>query len=427
MPNLSYLDSDFNHQLELICRPFAMDLDLMKKVQSILDDVQLRGDQAIFDFTKKWDHCVIDMDTMRVSLKDLDDAMSQITEQEQKLFEKISENIENYQKMNIPKSWTHRFDNGANLGKLVRPLNRVGIYVPGGTAPLISTVFMTVIPAKVAGVKEIVVATPPNSKGEIHPLILAACQFLGVHEVYRMGGAQAIAGMAYSTEIISKVDKIVGPGNAYIAMAKKLVYGVVDIDMIAGPSEILILADEKNKPDWVAADLLSQCEHDPMSRAYLVSTSADFLIEVEKQVQEQLKSLSRSSIAEKSWEKGGYLILAKDRTHAIEIANHIGPEHLEICYSNADQYINHIVNAGAIFMGEYTPEAVGDYVAGPSHVLPTGGSARFFSPLSVLSFLKETSILEYNRLTLEKERDIIEIMAECEGLDAHKRSISIRF
>ncbi len=426
MPRLCYHDSNFDENLSNITKSFALDDEVSEQVLKILNAVRKNGDKALIEFTEKWDQCKLDPTALRVSSQALDKALQDLNPDDKSLFQLIEKNLIIFHKEHIAKSWQKELRPGASLGKMIHPLDRVGIYIPGGTAPLISTVFMTVIPAKVAGVKEIVLCSPPNKKGKIHPLILAAAEFLGVKEVYSVGGAQAIGAMAFGTKSILPVHKIVGPGNAYIAMAKKLVVGVVDIDMIAGPSEILVLADEKAKPEWVAADLLSQAEHDVKARMFLVSNSLALLDQVENVVITQLKKLKRKKIAKQAWQDNGWLIHAENLVQAINIANAIAPEHLELMIESPHKYLSQLKSAGAIFVGPYTPEAVGDYVAGPSHVLPTGGSARFYSPLSVNTFLKETSVLEYDKSLFLKEAPWMEKLAELEGLGAHKNSISIR-
>lgn len=426
MPRLCYKDSDFDENLSNIAKFFALDDGLSKQVLKILNAVRKNGDNALVEFTEKWDQCKLDPTALRISSQALDKALQNLNPDVKSLFQLIEKNLSIFHKEHIAKSWQKELRPGASLGKMIHPMDRVGIYIPGGTAPLISTVFMTVIPAKVAGVKEIVLCSPPNKKGEIHPLILAAAAFLGVKEVYSIGGAQAIGAMAFGTKSILPVHKIVGPGNAYIAMAKKLVVGVVDIDMIAGPSEILVLADQKSKPEWIAADLLSQAEHDVNARMFLVSDSLALLDHVESTVTTQLKKLERKKIADKAWQNNGWLIHTENLVQAIDVANTIAPEHLELMVDSPHKYLPQLKSAGAIFVGSYTPEAVGDYTAGPSHVLPTGGSARFYSPLSVDTFLKTTSILEYDKKLFLKEAPWIEKLAELEGLGAHKNSISIR-
>ena len=427
MPKISYENDDFEEKLEIISKPFALDEALLDKVQTILDDVRHKGDDAIIKYTHKWDKCLLEKDSIRVSKDRLIECLEQIPAEIQNIFNKITDNLTSYHKINIPSSWIEKMPNGATLGKLINPINRVGVYVPGGTAPLISTVFMSIIPAKIAGVKEIVVCTPPDVKGKIDPVILAACSYLGINEVYRVGGAQAIGAMAFGTDSIEKVDKVVGPGNAFIAMAKKIVYGVVDIDMIAGPSEILIIADKKANPRWIAADLLSQAEHDVNSRCFVISDSDDILNKVSEEFLLQSKSLDRKDIINKSWQENGWLIKVLNLTMAVDVANNIAPEHLELHLENAEEISKNIISAGAIFVGPYTPEAVGDYIAGPSHVLPTGGTARFYSPLNVQTFLKESSYINYDKKTLALEKDVIEDIAVLESLTAHKNSISIRF
>jgi histidinol dehydrogenase len=335
-------------------------------------------------------------------------------------------NVKRYQKDLLLKDWIKLYGK-VRLGSLVRPLERVGVYIPGGTAPLVSTVIMTVVPAKVAGVKEIIVTTPPNREGIVNPYILAACEQTGVDRVYKVGGAQAIAALAYGTETIPKVDKIVGPGNIFVASAKRQVYGFVGIDMVAGPSEVLIIADDSADPKFVAADLLAQAEHDILARTFLVTPSSALAKNVQREIDFQIKRLSRNSTAKKSMRHQGFVVLVKHLDEAVEIANQIAPEHAELICRKPLTLVKKIQSAGAIFVGNSTPEPVGDYVAGPSHVLPTGGTARFFSPLSSREFLKSISYLQYDRKSLLKELPVIQKIANIEGLDAHRKSAEARF
>ena len=313
------------------------------------------------------------------------------------------------------------------LGQKVTPLERVGIYVPGGTAPLPSSVLMSAIPAKIAGVKEIIMLTPPGKNGEPNPAILACAKIAGVDRVFQVGGAQAIAAMAYGTNTIPKVDKITGPGNIFVATAKKMVYGVCDIDMIAGPSEVLIIADNSAKPQYVAADLLSQAEHDVLASAILITTSSSLIKMVSEEIEKQSEKLPRKKLIQKSLENNGAMVLVKSIKEAVNLANEIAPEHLELCVRDPFSLIGDIKNAGAIFLGEYSPEPLGDYMAGPNHVLPTNGTARFYSPLSVSDFVKKSSIISYSREALENVWQDIAVFAEAESLSAHANSVRIRF
>lgn len=396
-------------------------------VNKILADIKSRKNQALFEYTKRFDGADISENTILVTEQEIENAYQQVDENLLTVIRKAKANIEAYHSKQKQYSWFDSEPDGIILGQKVTPLARVGVYVPGGKAVYPSSVLMNVMPAKVAGVNKIIMTTPPGQDGNIYPSTLVAAKEAGVDEIYKAGGAQAIAAMAYGTESIKKVDKIVGPGNIYVALAKKAVYGHVSIDSIAGPSEILILADETANPRFVAADLLSQAEHDELASAILVTTSEKLAIQVSKEIEGFVKTLSRREILEKSLENYGYILLVKDLEEAVDTANEIASEHLEIITKDAFSVMTKIQNAGAIFIGEYSSEPLGDYFAGPNHVLPTNGTAKFFSPLSVDDFIKKSSIISYTKEALEPiHKDIIQF-AESEKLTAHANSIRVRF
>ena len=396
-------------------------------VNKILADIKSRKNQALFEYTKRFDGADISENTILVTEQKIENAYQQVDENLLTVIRKAKANIEAYHSKQKQYSWFDSEPDGIILGQKVTPLARVGVYVPGGKAVYPSSVLMNVMPAKVAGVNKIIMTTPPGKDGNIYPSTLVAAKEAGVDEIYKAGGAQAIAAMAYGTESIKKVDKIVGPGNIYVALAKKAVYGHVSIDSIAGPSEILILADETANPRFVAADLLSQAEHDELASAILVTTSEKLAIQVSKEIEGFVKTLSRREILEQSLENYGYILLVKDLEEAVDTANEIASEHLEIITKDAFSVMTKIQNAGAIFIGEYSSEPLGDYFAGPNHVLPTNGTAKFFSPLSVDDFIKKSSIISYTKEALEPiHKDIIQF-AESEKLTAHANSIRVRF
>ena len=397
------------------------------KVQAILNDIKENKDEAMFRYTKQFDGADINAAAILVTKEEIEAAYKQVDEKLVAIIRKSIENIRVYHEKQKQYSWFDSEENGTILGQKVTPLERVGVYVPGGKAAYPSSVLMNIIPAKVAGVKEIVMTTPPNKEGIVNPATLVAANEAGIDKIYKVGGAQAIGALAYGTESIKKVDKIVGPGNIYVALAKKLVYGNVSIDSIAGPSEILVLADETANPRFVAADLLSQAEHDQLASAILVTTSEELAKKVEKEVEQFTSELSRKEIIESSLSQYGYILIAKDLEEAIEVVNEIASEHLELMTKDPFQVMTKIKNAGAIFIGEYSSEPLGDYFAGPNHVLPTNGTAKFFSPLSVDDFVKKSSIIYYSREALEPiHQDIIDF-ATAEQLTAHANSIKVRF
>lgn len=392
-------------------RDFSQNFDkeIAKRVNRILQEVRLRGDQALRRFTREFDHVDLPLKKLRVSESDINRAFEKIEFHFVPLLKQIMENVKTYYQKELRKSFQVRGRDGVVLEKKYQPLGRVGVYIPGGTAPLVSTVYMTVIPARVAGVKEIVITTPPNrDTGEIDPHILAVANLLGVKEIYRAGGAQAIGALAFGTRTLAKVEKIVGPGNPYVSEAKRQVYGFVDIDMVAGPSEVAIIADSSADPDFITCDLLAQSEHYG-GTAYLITHSRKLAEAIRKRVEK------------------GTIILVKTLSDACHVANEISPEHLEIITERPRRLLNQIRNAGAIFLGPYSPAVVGDYIAGPSHVLPTGGTARYFSPLSASTFVKSSQVISYTKEALEKSREAVRKLTEMEGLVLHRISLEARF
>ena len=398
-----------------------------ESVRKILDAVRERRDAAVFDYTKRFDGADLNADNILVTEEEIKEAYETVDEGLLEVIRKALVNIRVYHEKQMQYSWFDSKPDGTMLGQKVTALRRVGVYVPGGKAAYPSSVLMNVMPAKVAGVEEIIMVTPPGKDGKVTPTTLVAAKEAGVDKVYKVGGAQAIGALAYGTESITKVDKIVGPGNIYVALAKKAVYGHVSIDSIAGPSEILVLADETANPRYAAADLLSQAEHDELASAILVTTSMEFAKKVSEWTERFTKELSRGEIIQKSLDKYGHILVADSMEDAIEAANEIASEHLEIMTANPFEVMTKIRNAGAIFIGEYSSEPLGDYFAGPNHVLPTNGTAKFFSPLSVDDFIKKSSIISYSREALEKIHTDIERFAEAEHLTAHANSVRVRF
>lgn len=396
-------------------------------VADILANVKEKGDEALFSYTKEFDKVEVTPETIHVTEAEIEEAYKAVDASLLEVIRKALVNIRSYHEKQRQNSWFTSTENGTMLGQKVTPLNRVGVYVPGGKAVYPSSVLMNIVPAKVAGVPHIVMTTPPGKDGKVNPSTLVAAKEAGADEIYKVGGAQAIGALAYGTASIPKVDKIVGPGNIFVALAKKAVYGHVSIDSIAGPSEILVLADETANAHYVAADLLSQAEHDEMASAILITTSTELAQNVEKEIEGYLKVLSRKEIIEKSLENFGYILIAEDMDEAIEAANEIASEHMEIVTKNAFEVMMKVRNAGAIFIGEYSSEPLGDYFAGPNHVLPTNGTAKFFSALSVDDFIKKSSIVYYSRTALQEiHKDIIQF-ASSEQLTAHANSIAVRF
>jgi len=398
-----------------------------EKVKDIIEQVRSRGDEAVLEFTKRFDGCELTPDTLEVTKEEIAEAYKALTPEFIEVLKKSTANIRAYHEKQLRNSWFDAKEDGTILGQKITPINRVGVYVPGGTAALSSSVLMNIVPARVAGVKNVIMMTPPGKDGSVNPATLVAADIAGVSRIFKVGGAQAIAALAFGTATIPKVDKITGPGNIFVALAKRSVFGYVSIDSIAGPSEILVLADETANPRYVAADLLSQAEHDKLASAILITTSKELAEAVSKEVDVFVNELSRKEIMEESLNNYGYILLAPDMDTAIETVNEIASEHLEILTKNPFDIMPKIQNAGAIFLGEYSSEPLGDYFAGPNHVLPTNGTAKFFSPLSVDDFIKKTSIISYSREALEAVHKDIELFAEQEGLTAHANSIKVRF
>lgn len=398
-----------------------------KTVAEIIENVKQRKEEALFEYSLKFDKCVITKENFRVTSEEIDEAYKSLDEHFIQVMKNSAANIREYHEKQKRNSWFDAKADGTILGQKITPMQTVGVYVPGGKAAYPSTTLMNVVPAKVAGVPNIVMTTPAGAEGRVNPATLAAADIAGVDTIFKVGGAQAIAAMAYGTEMIPKVDKIVGPGNIFVALAKRAVYGHVSIDSIAGPSEILVLADESANPRYVAADLLSQAEHDELASAILITTSMELAKKVEEEIQQFVNVLERREIIRKSLDNYGYILVAPDMDMAIDTANDIASEHLEILTKNPFDTMTRIRNAGAIFLGEYSSEPLGDYYAGPNHVLPTNGTAKFFSPLNVDDYVKKSSIISYSREALEKVHQDIELFAEQEGLTAHANSIRVRF
>ena len=401
------------------------DEKIVNIVSNIINEVKENGDDAVREFTVRFDggvpkKSIIEKDELQEYLNMVDDDFKSA-------IIKAKNNIYDFHIRQAQQSWMTTKENGVIMGQRVRGLHRVGIYVPGGTAAYPSSVLMNAVPAKIAGVKEIIMVTPPATDGKPDPNIMAAAAVAGVDRVFLVGGAQAVAALAYGTEKIPKVDKIVGPGNIFVATAKRLLYGVVDIDMVAGPSEILIVADKTADPAFLAADLMSQAEHDKMASAILLTTSIDLARAAAHEIEKQVKNLDRQEIIRESLENYGEIIVCEDLKQAIDFANELAPEHLELCVAEPLKYIGKVDNAGSVFLGNFSPEPLGDYFAGPNHVLPTSGTARFFSPLGVDSFVKKSSFIYYTPQELSKAKDDIITLAESEGLTAHANSISVRF
>lgn len=399
--------------------------EVNRSVEDIITKVRDEKDKAIIEFTEKFDG--VKLDSIEVTEQEIEDAYNSCDPELIAALEEAAENVREYHQKQLSNSWIQNDKKGIMLGQIYNPVEKVGIYVPGGTAPYPSTVLMNAVPAKVAGVSEIIMVTPPSKDGSVNKNILAAAKIAGVDRIFKAGGAQGIAALAFGTESVPKVYKIVGPGNIYVAIAKRIVYGYVDIDMIAGPSEILVLADETANPEYVAADMLSQAEHDTLASSILVTTSEELAYKVKEELAVQTASLSRKDIIEKSLADFGAIIIAKDMDEAINYTNEIAPEHLELIVKSPFEMISSIKNAGAIFLGAYSPEPLGDYFAGPNHTLPTSSTAKFYSPLGVDDFVKKSSLIFYDRERLEEKKDQIIKIAEAEGLTAHANSIKVRF
>lgn len=401
------------------------DKNVIPAVSEIIENVRKNGDSAVREYTIKFDGKA--PGHVEISKDEIEGLISKCDPDYLATVERAAKNIADFHQRQVQQSWLTTKANGVIMGQRVRGLKRVGIYVPGGTAAYPSSVLMNAIPAKIAGVEEIIMVTPPQKDGTPNPNIVAAAKLAGVDRVFLMGGAQAVAALAYGTETVPKVDKIVGPGNIFVATAKKLLYGVVDIDMIAGPSEILIIADSSADPRFLAADLMSQAEHDRLASSILLTDSAELAEQTKTELAKQLETLSRREIIETSLDDYGAIIICSDMNQAVDFANELAPEHLEVCCNNPMEYVGRLDNAGSVFLGNYSPEPLGDYFAGPNHVLPTGGTARFFSPLSVDSFIKKSSFIYYTESALKDDAEDIVRFAETEGLTAHANSIKVRF
>ncbi len=427
--NVRIVKIDEGNYIEVTKSILKRDFDSFIKIDEAVDEIISKvikgGDNALIEYTEKLDGVLLD--SIEVQTEEIDEALEKVGSDFINILEEARTNIWDYHSKQLRESWTYNKGPGIMLGQLITPIQRVGIYVPGGKAAYPSTVLMDSIPANVAGVKSIAMVTPPMEDGKINPYVLAAARVCGIKEIYKVGGAQAIAALAYGTETVMPVNKIVGPGNVYVARAKRKVFGTVAIDMIAGPSEICIVADEKANPKFVAADLLSQAEHDEMAAAMLVTTSYELALEVEKEVDKQIKTLSRAEIMEKSINNQGVIFIVNNMEFAFNLVNEIAPEHLEIMLDNPLEYVSKVQNAGAIFLGQYSPEPLGDYFAGPNHTLPTSGTAKFSSPLGVDDFIKKSSLIYYEKNELLSVKDKIIKFAENEGLTAHANSIKVRY
>lgn len=399
---------------------------LSDQVMDIGRQVREKGDQALIDFSARFDGARLDSQDLRVSEAEIERACAEVEPEYLASLETAIKNITDFHRKQLQNSWIETDSDGVILGQIQHALEKVGIYVPGGTAAYPSSVLMNAIPAQVAGVPEIIMVTPPSVRGEVNPYTLAAASQLGIRKIFKVGGAQAIFALAYGTQSIPKVDKITGPGNIFVTLAKKMVYGQVDIDMLAGPSEILIVADEKADPKYLAADLMSQAEHDVRARSILVATSAQVLDQVEQELQRQMATLSRRDIIKESLSQRGALVLVENLFQAFALANQVAPEHLEVMVEEPFAWLGYIENAGAIFLGPYAPEPIGDYLAGPNHILPTGGTARFYSPVTVETFIKKSSLIYYTRKGFERCQNDIIRLATVEGLTAHANSIRVR-
>ena len=420
-----------SENLNEICKELGLREKMVKKdvvsvVEDVLNDIKANGDEAVLKYTEKFDGVTLTSQSMKITKEEIDEAMKEIDPELMSIIQMAAKNIRTFHEKQKEEGFMMETGKGAQIGVKVRPLTTVGVYVPGGTAPLPSTVLMDCIPASVAGVKNLVFCTPPQKDGKIASVILVAATIAGATEIYKVGGAQAIGAMAYGTQTIPQVDKICGPGNIYVNTAKRLVFGQVDIDMFAGPSEILIIADDSAEPEFVAADMLSQAEHDVMASAIVLTTSQELANEVLKAVDRRSDEASRTVQLEKSLKDYCAIIVVDDIKTAIEFSEKISPEHLELCVENSDEVLEQINNAGAVFIGNYTPEPLGDYFAGPNHTLPTSGTARFFSPLNTGDFYKKMSILNYNKEPLKQVASYVEKFAYSEGLECHAKAIEAR-
>lgn len=401
--------------------------DVLRRVEDIVGNVKKEGDSAVIKYTEMFDKVLLKEGELKVTSEEIEEAYREVDQKLLEAIRKSKENIEKFHQKQKENSWFSTEEDGVILGQLIRPIEVMGIYVPGGTAAYPSSVLMCAMPAKVAGVGKIIMSTPPGKDGKVNPVILVTAREAGVDEIYKVGGAQGVAAMAFGTESIPKVDKIVGPGNIYVATAKRIVYGYCDIDMIAGPSEIMVVADDTAKPAFVAADLLSQAEHDELASSVLVTTSEEIAKSVKVEVEKQANRQPRKEIILKSLESYGAIIIVDNLDSAAKVVNRIAPEHLELCIEEPFSFLGSVKNAGAIFLGNYSTESLGDYIAGPNHVLPTSGTARFFSPLNVADFMKKSSIISYTRKALDKVKDNVILFAESEGLKAHADAVRVRF
>lgn len=423
---VKFSDPDFEAVISLLeRRGEAVPDGVMDTVSGIVEEVRRRGDEAVAEYTLRFDMLDLTKTGMELDLEELDRALETIPSEDREVIETAANSIEQFHLKQLEESWLYEPSPGIKLGQKVNPIERVGLYVPGGTAAYPSSVLMNAIPARVAGVKQVIMVVPTPG-GEANRTVLAAAAVAGVDRVFTVGGAQAIAALAYGTRTIPRVDKIVGPGNIYVAMAKKVVFGDVDIDMVAGPSEILVLADSTADPVFVAADLLSQAEHDPLAYPIFVTDDEETLNRTAEETHRQLELLPRKDIARQSLDSRGHLILARDMEQAVSVVNRIAVEHLELMVADPERTLDSITNAGAIFLGMYTAEALGDYMAGPNHVLPTGGTARFFSPLGVYDFIKRSSVIRYDREALVEKAGMVARFARLEGLEAHARAVDMR-
>ncbi|HRZ86954.1 MAG TPA: histidinol dehydrogenase [bacterium] len=427
MEIIRYTEEQGRERFAAFVRDVEADTDIDSVVKEVIDNVTFGGDRALLDYTRKFDRVSLRPEEIKVDEVEFIEALAVVTKEFKDAFKEAKENIANFYRAQKPADHEAQGGAGKSLSVRYHPVDSVGIYIPGGTAPLVSTLLMTVVPAQVAGVPQIVIATPPNIERRVNPYILSAAYFLGVKNVYKAGGAQAIAAMARGTETVPKVDKIVGPGNAYVASAKRQVYGSVGIDMVAGPSEIAILADDSADPAFIAADIISQAEHDEMARSVLVTTSYELAQKVKRELITQVRWVSRREIAEESLRKNTVIVIVDTLDRGADAVNLLAPEHLEILVKKEKDVLKKIRHAGTVLVGEYSPVAVADFIAGPSHVLPTGGSARAFSGLSVDDFMKKVNVVKYSKQALKgAERNLLKF-AEIEGLDGHGRSVSIRF
>lgn len=409
-------------------RKEEISIEVNNAVNDIIEDIRVHGNQALISYCEKFDgYQIRNEQDMIVSDAEKADALLRVDQDYMRILERTKQQLIDFHKNQIDKSWSIYKDNGVIMGQMVRPIERVALYVPGGTAAYPSTVLMNAIPAKLAGVKDLVIITPVKADGKVNPIIVAAAKVSGVNTIYKFGGAQGVAAIAHGTETIEKADKIVGPGNIYVATAKKLCYGTVDIDMVAGPSEVLVIADEQANPKYIAADLMSQAEHDKLASAMLITTSELLVDKINRELERQMAYLSRKDIIEESLKNYGGAIIVKDLDEAFEVSNYLAPEHLEVLVQDPVTTLPKIKNAGSIFLGEYSPEPLGDYMSGTNHVLPTGGTAKFYSALGVYDYVKYSSYSYYPKAVLATFKDDVETFAKSEGLDAHANSITVRF